>query len=83
MSSKREPIYFYRGFTIVKNKEEKTDKKWQIVEIYDENKYADTIDDAKNAIDLKLGGTATAKLPDRWIKNEKLKKKYYEHFRIK
>jgi len=67
-------IYLYRGEVILKNKN--TDR-WLVTGLYDEY---DTIDEAKNALDKKLGGWTGKTIPKRWLKDEILKKWYEDGF---
>lgn len=63
-------LYFHRDNAIMKNSE---NGKWFATDIDGE---FNTIDETKNAIDRHLGGTPTAVMPKRWLKDEKLKEYY-------
>lgn len=59
-------IYFYRGYTIMRNKYEDNGMNWTTLENGDF--YTNTINDMKNLIDSRVGGFATAKIPKRSLK---------------
>ena len=59
----KKAVHFYRGQTIFLNTKIKGAKKWLVFEIDDIE--ADTLTEAKNLIDISLGGYATAKKPKR------------------
>jgi len=67
-------IYKHRGYLILKNKE--TNKWYAVSNFHDFNNEFDSIEKTKNAIDGRLGGYPTRRIPKRWLKDEKLAKEY-------
>jgi hypothetical protein len=67
-------VYNHRGYIIMKSDES---GKWFAINGNSsfDNEF-DSIEKAKNAIDGRLGGYPTRRIPKRWLKDEKLRKEY-------
>jgi hypothetical protein len=73
-------LYFYRNEVISKNEDA-----WIVIGFFEgltlNPIIFKTINEAKNAIDKKLGGFSGKCVPKRWLKDEQLKKEYYKYMR--
>lgn len=67
-------VYKHRGYVIVNNTE--TGKWFAMNGNCSFDNEFDSVEKAKNAIDGRLGGTPTGRVPKRWLKDKKLKQEY-------
>ena len=65
------PFYKYRDELIMKNEDT---NKWWITNYFDIE--FDTLDQAKNHIDKRIGGFSGKCMPQRWFKDKELKEFY-------